>query len=251
MMKKTNRWMLSGILVLMLAACAFDTPKWNIGDGRKIEPSSHIVKHEYRQPPFDKVDISAVANVKVIQAGSSDYRVVLSCPENYVELFLFETEDGELEVKFVRDNVNIDPEKVDVTVYVPRLHSLDNSGVASVEVNRLKADRLEVENSGVGTLYLSGLDITRLDAECSGVGSIELSGRADEADLECSGVGSIRAEQLVSRAVRADVSGVGGIRCHASERINGRVSGVGGLKYGGKPKDKQLRRDGVGEIVEL
>ena len=33
--------------------------------------------------------------------------------------------------------------------------------------------------------------------------------------------------------------------------IDGKVSGVGSLKYGGKPQEKQLERDGVGDISEL
>ena len=56
---------------------------------------------------------------------------------------------------------------------------------------------------------------------------------------------------LKAKSVKADVSGVGGIRCYASERIDGRVSGVGSLKYGGNPQEKQLKRDGVGGISEI
>ncbi|MBQ8487106.1 MAG: DUF2807 domain-containing protein [Prevotella sp.] len=245
---KSNLFLLA-LCTLLLTACKFDSV--NFGDGRKIHPSSQIVKNEYRQPAFDKLDIDVVANVKFIQSDSNDYRVVLSCPDNYVELFKFETEGSELNVKFSRDNVNIEGEHVDVTVYSPRLRSLDNSGVASVEVSRLTTDKLEVENSGVGTLYLSGLTVNQLEAECSGVGNIELSGQTGRAELECSGVGSIKAENLKAQAVKAEVSGVGGIRCHATERIDGEVSGVGSLKYGGKPQQKQLRRSGLGEIAEL
>ena len=81
--------------------------------------------------------------------------------------------------------------------------------------------------------------------------SAELKGVADRAELDCSGVGSIKGDGLKAKSVKADVSGVGGIRCYASERIDGRVSGVGSLKYGGNPQEKQLKRDGVGGISEI
>lgn len=237
---------LSALCALLLTSCRF-----SFGDAKKIKPSHNIVKNEYRVASFDKIDVDVVANVKFIQGGGADYRVVLSCPENYTELFKFEVEQGELNVEFTRDNVNIEPTNVDITIYAPNLHGLENSGVASVEIDRLQTDRLEIDNSGVGTLYLSGLSVGQLEADCSGVGNIELAGGADRVELDCSGVGSIKAKALKAREVTADVSGVGGIWCYASERIIGEVSGVGSLKYGGSPQEKQLNRNGVGEISEL
>jgi hypothetical protein len=108
-----------------------------------------------------------------------------------------------------------------------------------------------VENSGVGGIYIKGLQMFEVVADCSGVGSIELAGVTDRARFDCSGVGSIQAENLKAKSVNADVSGVGGIKCHASESIDAEVSGVGGLEYGGKPQDKKLRREGIGDITEL
>lgn len=242
--------MLAAMLCLVLASCKFERIA-SLNDGRMIEPSSNIVKNEYRLSAFDQVDIDVVANVKFIQGSEGDYRVVLSCPENYVELFQFDVDGTELGVEFTRDRVNIEAKHVDITIYAPTLRQLENGGVASVEVDRLTTDRLEVENSGVGSLYLSGLTVRQMDAECSGVGNVELSGTADEARLECSGVGSIKAERLTAKAVRADVSGVGGVSCHATESIDADVSGVGSLRYGGKPQRKNLNRTGVGKITEM
>ena len=238
------------VCMVVLASCNVEKVV-NIGSGLKIKPSSTLVKKEYKQKEFDELEVDVVANVKYIQSKNGDFRVVLSCPDNYVELFKFEVSNRELSVEFARENVNIDAKNVDVTVYSPTLRRLDNRGVASVEADKLVADELSVENSGVGTLYLSGLAIGHLEADCSGVGSIELKGVADRAELDCSGVGSIKGDGLKAKSVKADVSGVGGIRCYASERIDGRVSGVGSLKYGGNPQEKQLKRDGVGGISEI
>jgi hypothetical protein len=44
---------------------------------------------------------------------------------------------------------------------------------------------------------------------------------------------------------------VGSIKCYASESIEGRVSGVGSLEYGGHPKKKDTHRSGVGSINEI
>jgi len=233
--------------LMLMASC-----KIELNSGTRIEPSKNIVKNEYKMDAFDQIDVDVVANVKFIQGKEGDYRVVLSCPDNYVNLIGFGVEsDGELEIHFIRDNINIDAENVDITVYAPALRKLENTGLASIEIDRLKGDRLEVENSGVGSVYLAGLQFVDIEAECSGVGGMELSGLADRVSLECSGVGSIKAEELKAKSVKAEVSGVGGISCFASERIEGEVSGVGSLRYGGTPHEKNLRRTGVGEFTEM
>jgi hypothetical protein len=234
---------------LLLSACTFD--HLTINGGKMIEPSDNIVKREYPQKSFDQIEVNVIANVKYIQTSDDNCRVVLSAPDNYIDLFRFEVDSHELEVKFVRDNINISPAKVDVTIYSPTLTKIENDGVASIEITSLKGDKLEVENSGVGTMYLSGLNIGTIEADCSGVGNIELGGKANKACLDCSGVGSIRAENLEATTVVGDVSGVGGIRCHPVETLHATVSGVGSLQYSGEPQNKRLNRTGVGSITPL
>ena len=235
--------------MLLLTACKFDSISFN--NGARIEPSSNIVKNEYKMEAFDQIDVDIIANVKFIQGKEDDYRVVLSCPDNYVDLIGFGVEkDRELEIHFLQKNVNIEARNVDITVYAPQLRKLENEGLASIEVDRLKGDRLKVDNSGVGGIYLSGLQLVDIEAECSGVGSVELAGQADRADLECSGVGSIKADKLKAKSVKAEVSGVGGISCYTIESIEGEVSGVGSLTWSGTPEHQSLRRTGVGNIIE-
>jgi hypothetical protein len=247
-MKKTLILLLMALPLVLTTACKIDL---NVSDGPKIEPSKNIVKKEYKQKAFTQVDVDVVANVKFIQSSENDYRVVLSCPDNYVELFKFSIEGDELEVDFAKRKVNINATNVDITIYAPTLNKLENSGVASVEIDRLIADELKVDNSGVGKMYLSGLKLRKLDADCSGVGGMELEGTADEANYECSGVGGIEAQNLKAKSVDAEVSGVGGITCYASEKIKGEVSGVGSLQYGGKPTDRELKRTGIGKISDI
>ena len=248
MKKKVSILMLMG--TMLLTSCHFDNFHISFGE-KTIEPSSNIVKKEMTQPAFNKNDNDVIANVKYIQSQGNDYRIVLSAPDNYMELFSFQVKDKQLDVSFTEKNLNIEPKNVDITIYAPTIDYLKNSGVASIEVDRLNTDRIEINNSGVGSLYLSGLNTKQVDAACSGVGSITLSGTTLEAELRCTGVGSIKADGLKANAVVGRVSGVGGIKCHATESIKAEVSGVGSLQYAGQPQDKELKRTGVGAITEL
>ena len=244
------------VFLLMVMACMVTLTSCNynfstIGLSNQVAPKGSIVKKEYRQSPFTKIDIKAMANVKIIQGDANDYRVVLSAPENYIELFTFRVDNGELDVDFIEDNISIETENVDVTIYTPQLTELENSGLSSVEADRFSGNSLEVENSGVGTIYLNGLKFRKVEAECSGAGNIELSGTSLDVKLETSGVGSIKASALRGRDVAARVSGVGSIQCHAVQSIRGEVTGVGSLTYGGNPEEKHLNRNGVGNISPM
>ena len=95
------------------------------------------------------------------------------------------------------------------------------------------------------------LDTDKLTVVNSGVGEIRVAGITDDADLINSGMGSIEAKDLKALNVKATVSGVGSIICYASEKLDGKVSGVGSLKYAGHPKQINKHRSGVGSISEM
>lgn len=233
--------------MMALASCNVNVN----GIGHKIEPSDNIVKNEYKLDAFTEVSNHVVANIKLIQNESKDGLVVLSAPDNYVDLFDFESEDGQLDINFTKDNINIDSKHVNITVYTSDLLKIKNSGAASIEMNSLDTDNLEVENSGVGSFNMSNVLADNIDVKCSGVGSISINGETLAADLLCSGVGSINAQNLKAKNVEAKVTGVGSITCHASESINGKVTGVGSLKYAGHPQKKNLNKPVTGGISEI
>lgn len=246
-MKKYLFLSLAAVL-LLCTACV----KVNLGkDGKKLKASDNIVRNEYKLEPFTKIDADVVAKIKFVQGDADDYRVVLQAPDNYVDLFSFKVEDDELEIDFAERNVSIESANVGMVVYAPTLRKLENSGVANIRIDSLTTDQLEVENKGVGNMRLKGLKLQTIDVDCSGVGNIELMGETERASLECSGVGNIEADGLKALAVKAEVNGVGGIKCFASERLKGDVNGVGSLQYAGQPKEKQLHRNGVGKLSEL
>jgi hypothetical protein len=243
-MKRTLYLLMAGCL-LSLSSCRVD-----LGNGgTKIDPSDNIVKAKYPQEAFDKVDNHVVGSIRLVQ--SKDSRVTLSAPENYIDLIEFKNKDGELDIKFKKDNISIDTKDVVIIVYSPTFREITNSGAADVRMDSLTTDELEIKNSGVGAFNLTQLNVQKIEVSCSGVGSITLSGEAGEADYSCSGVGNINAKDLKARDVEASVSGVGGIECYASESIKGRVTGVGGLKYAGHPAQKDLNRSMTGGITEL
>ena len=223
---KTQLLLSLALVMLSVSGC-----RVNLGDGAEIiEPSEKIVKAKYPQASFDKVENQTVGDIQLIQSNQS--RVTLSAPENYIDLFEFENEDGMLRIKYAKNNVNIHSANVTILVYTPTLQEIKNTGAADIRLDNLKTENLEVKNSGVGSFNLKNLEVRKID-------------------VSCSGVGSINAKDLKAQEVEASISGVGGVECHASEVIKGNISGVGGLKFAGHPAKKDLHHSMTGGFTEL
>lgn len=234
--------------VMVLTGCVVNFGKWG---ATIIDASENIVTKKYELAAFDEVAMHCVGNVELIQSDSISGTVELTAPDNYIELYRFESKSGRLDINFQKDNINIHTENVMIKVYTADLRNVKNSGAASMSMDMLSTDRLEVSNSGVGTFSLQQLQAGNVKVKCSGVGNITISGQCSNVDLSCSGVGSINAQELKAQNAKAKVSGVGGISCFASEHLDGKVSGVGNLKYAGHPKSIDKRESGVGKIEAI
>ena len=244
-MKKSILMMIS--VIVTLTSCSINMG----GIGDTIEPSENIVKKEYKLDKFNEVTCHVVGNIKLIQSEEKDGLVELSTPENYIEYFKIESRGERLDISYAKNNINLKDKNINITVYTSNLLKIKNSGVASISLDSLDTDDLDVENSGVGTLKLNKVQADKINVKCSGVGDISIDGEALEVILSCSGVGSIHAQGLKANNTKATVSGVGSIQCYASESINGKVTGVGSLRYDGHPKKKDLNKPLTGSISEI
>jgi len=216
-----------------------------------LKPSETIAEKELNMDPFSKVDLDGMGHVRIVQSADNSYRVVLSAPENYLNFYTFEVENGELEMDMTNKKNNLDTENVEITIYTPQLAKIENDGLCSVVADSLRCNQMKVENSGVGSVQLHQLTAKRVSVENSGVGSVTVSGTAEWVNLDCSGVGHIYAKNLKAHRVKGDVSGVGGIECYASDTLKASVSGIGSFKYAGNPQVKKLDDSGIGKITEL
>jgi len=216
------------VCMAALTSCKLDLKNW---ESHTIEASSKIITKTFKVQPFKMITMSSIGVVELIQSDTKDGVIELTAPENYIDLYKIKSNEGKLDIGFSRDNINIQSKHLHFKVYTNNLIKIENRGAASIKMDSLDTDVLEVENSGVGSIAIAGI--------------------ADDVKLENSGVGSINAVDMKALNVKANVSGVGSIKCYASEKIEGKVSGVGSLKYAGHPKKKYNKRTGVGSISEL
>jgi hypothetical protein len=175
--------------------------------------------------------MTGVGHVQLIQSDTKNGVVELTAPDNYIDLYKFESQDGKLRIGYTKNNINIHTNNVEIKVYTTDLIKVRNSGASHITMDSLDTDKLEIINSGVGEIAICGI--------------------ADDVVMNNSGVGAITAHNLKALNVKANVSGVGSVQCYASESLDASVSGVGSLRYRGNPKHKSTHRSGVGSISEM
>ena len=215
-------------VALAFTSCKVDLNK--IG-GELIDPSDNIITKEYKLTAFEEVDMTGVGHVQLIQSDTKNGVVEVTGPDNYIDLYKFESAGGKLKIGFTKNNINIHSNKVKIKVYTTDLIKIRNSGASHISMDSLDTDKLEIANSGVG--------------------EIDICGIADDVVISNSGVGAVIAHNLKALNVKASVSGVGSVECYASESLDASVSGVGSLRYRGTPKHKSTHRSGVGSISEM
>lgn len=243
--------MMKKVVILLLCVMALMSCHFHVSGSNLIEPSDNIVTKEYQMSPFKAIVSHVFTTVEIIQSDEKDGLVVLTAPDNYIELIKFNDKDERLNIGYNKDNINIDGHHVNITIYTSNLQMIKNSGAALISLDSLDTDKLDIQNSGIGSFRLNNVLADQVTVGCSGVGDISINGETIDATLNCSGVGSIRAKDLKSKNVDAHVSGVGGIECHASDYIYGRVTGVGSLKYAGHPTKKDVNKSITGGISEF
>ena len=215
-------------VALAFTSCKVDLNKFS---GELIDPSDNVITKEYKLTAFEEVDMTGVGHVELIQSDTKNGVVELTAPDNYIDLYKFESQGGKLRIGFTKSNINIHTKNVNIKVYTTDLIKILNSGASRISMDSLDTDKLDIVNSGVG--------------------EIDVCGIADDVVINNSGVGAVIAHNLKALNVKASVSGVGSVQCNASERLDASVSGVGSLRYSGNPKHKSTHRSGVGSISEM
>lgn len=102
--------------------------------------------------------------------------------------------------------------------------------------------------SGAGNVTYRDIDQDELSLDVSGEGAIEVSGKVNRLDADVSGAGDIVAYRLTAAHGRLRVSGAGSIKATATESVVARVSGVGKIKIGGNPPQRDTDVSGLGKI---
>ena len=198
---------------------------------------------------FSKVSINIAAEVYIRQADS--FRCRMEGNADYLEETKATVKDGVLTIRRVEHSNWLNRVR-HLVIYIdaPNFDAIDFSGAGSiVSKNKLTGNKLHLEVSGAGSAKLQDVDYQHIDVDLSGVGNIEIGGKTISSTMEMSGTGNIDAFDLLADSVRCETSGVGNINCFANVELNANVSGIGGIRYKGTPKNLRKFVSGIGKVM--
>ena len=198
---------------------------------------------------FSKISIHIAAEVYIRQADS--FRCQIEGNADYLEETNATVKDGVLTIRRVdHPNWLNGIQRLVIYIDAPNFEKIDFSGAGSiVSKTKLTGNKLQIEVSGAGSARLQDVDYQHIDVDLSGVGNIEIGGKAVSSTMEMSGTGNIDAFDLLADSVRCETSGVGNINCFANVELNANVSGVGGIRYKGTPKNLRKSVSGIGKVM--
>lgn len=111
---------------------------------------------------------------------------------------------------------------------------VDVSSSGDIRAKIVGIDELEVEASSSGDARLD-VEADKIDASVSSSGGVEISGTARIQDIQASSSGDYEGYDLISEEAEAGASSGGSIEVNVKEKIRGRASSGGSVRYKGNP----------------
>lgn len=117
-----------------------------------------------------------------------------------------------------------------------KLEDLEVFAMAHVRIDQLKTPRLSLKFHGAGDINIASLQTPQLEVDQHGVGRVEIAGQATEQHIHLSGPGRYHAPKLESHKANVEVKGPGQATLWATDLLDVKIQGIGGVSYYGSPK---------------
>lgn len=217
----TNLIIILSIAVLTLAGCQGGI----VGNG-KVENRTEEIGN------FTKLDISG--NFHVILEPSDKPYLKMEMDENLFDIVKVSNEGSTLRVE-TRLTI-LQARKKILHIGFKDIESMELSGaIKMVSDSVLRAVSLSILVNGAARLDF-GVEAKSLTMDLSGASECDFRGKVDNLRVHLSGAGDFDALDLMAKDVEIDLSGAGGARVYAKNRLDVSISGVGSVRYRGEPE---------------
>ncbi|WP_338758827.1 head GIN domain-containing protein [Massilia sp. METH4] len=218
-----------GLATTIPAAADSPTLAW-LG-GERVQGSGKIVSQARQPGPFKGVELTTGAHVEVVIGG--DDTLTIEGDDNILPLVETVVENGVLNIRPVRKNMQIDGRRLKIVV---RARAVDNLGVAGsgmLEARRIRADKLTLEVAGSGALDIDGIEAKTVEVGVAGSGKVDAAGQAARAQISIAGSGKADTSRLDVQHATVTVAGSGQSVLTARGSITANVTGSGNVGYYG------------------
>ncbi len=202
---------------------------------------------------FSGISVNIPADVVVKQGPVTE--VVLEGPEHFLEKVETVVEGGVLRLRFYRKySGHHAPEgRIRVEITVPEMERVYVTGSATVKaaMSLSVSGAFRTVVTGSGSVEIDRLRAEKVRMSVTGSGSIRIAGaEVEEAEVMITGSGRIRAEGLPARTAKVNITGSGDAWVQAEEDLKVMITGSGNLHYRGSAV-VDARITGSGKLIRM
>lgn len=179
---------------------------------------------------FTRVEIDGLMDVN-IKVGEKQSFTITANKEKFLETVKTRVRNGTLRVDMDSDEHFFSLfKKIDVRIdiTVPALEGVNMDGLGDIIIQNVDADEFEIVLDGLG--------------------SADIDGRCKSARMIIDGMGDLNAKNFKCERVRLTVDGMGDADVYASKYIYINLDGFGDVEVYGDPEDREVSKDGMGDI---
>lgn len=207
------------------------------------------VQKEIKVESFSDVKFEGSAQWELIPSDGEKV-VIISTSDDVFDYIKISNSGSTLTVSTTDKNKNVTKlfKSVTINVYYKAIKSVYLSGVGSVSAkDEIHINYLSATLKGTGDMDLN-VRCAEFTGNMNGTGGMNIKGKTAKAIVKVSGVGGFNGYELKSENMNITVSGVGGAKVFATDKLTATLNGVGSIKYKGNPKTKNLNTNGIGNI---
>lgn len=186
---------------------------------------------------FEAIEVNADYAIEV--TTRAPVGAVATGPQDALDRLSLEARDGRLFItqrQFAGDaDRNAPRGAVTIRINAANLRSATMGGAGSLQIDRMKGNRVTIGLRGPGTLSVGAIATDRLSVAMIGNGTMTLGGTAKQAQMTLSGAGMFDAGGLAVDALTFDSEGAGDHRLRAVKTAAVTARGVGKTIVLGKP----------------
>lgn len=245
-----RRTLLAACIAGSLAAVATQTvaAPWSFS-GEQVQGSGRIVKQVRQVGNFNGLSLAVPGHVE-LRIGNTE-GVTIEADDNVLPLLETVVEDGTLEIRPVRRNLNFLSKAIRVVVQARSIERLALGGSGSIDSDALRARRLQVDIGGSGSINLKGVESEALSVSLGGSGDLQ-SGRGTVGRLSVSigGSGDVDLGRVQATSAKITVAGSGEATVWPRNELAVTIAGSGDVNYYGDPQVSKSTV-GSGEVRRL
>ena len=206
-----------------------------------------ITNKTYPIKSFTSVESDIVGNITYTQSNNVSVRA--EGDKELIDKLRISEKNDVLKIEYTEKMNTKNKQKLSIYISSPTISEIDTEGVGNwVMKGKVKTNNLAIEFDGVGNFEALELQSNNIKVDYEGVGNLTLGGTTDFVEIKSEGVGSINSQDLLAKKAVIRSSGVGSVKCYASESVDLINSGVGSITYYGNPTTKNMNNSGIGKI---